>query len=117
MKLNAKVVVVKCKCQKLYGMRVEQRGNDWAVTWAFPVNEKIINGEGYSIDDSKITGRIILDDNYNGCPYCKTKSVIHCTSCDRVSCSYGTDTVECYWCHMKGKIVHSEKITLNGGAY
>ena len=35
MKKEASVILAKCAQDKLYGIRIEKRDNDWVRTWAF----------------------------------------------------------------------------------
>ena len=40
MKKEASVILAKCAQDKLYGIRIEKRDNDWVRTWAFKLKEK-----------------------------------------------------------------------------
>ena len=40
MKKEASVILAKCVQDKLYGIRIEKRDNDWVRTWAFKLKEE-----------------------------------------------------------------------------
>ena len=40
MKKEASVILAKCAQDKLYGIRIEKRDNDWVRTWAFKLKEE-----------------------------------------------------------------------------
>ena len=68
--------VAACRCAKsggLFGVRFEKRNNTWVYNWAFKLSEATAQHEGY--DSIEICGRVTLDPDYPGCPYCETKSL------------------------------------------
>lgn len=93
-------VVALCRCsntKKLYGIRLEQQGDEWACTWAFPIQEKTARNEKYG--ETKITGTIITSDEYPGCPYCGASGFFRCV-CGKLNCWDGVNyTVDCMWCN------------------
>ncbi len=100
MKKEASVILAKCAGDKLYGIRIEKRENDWVRTWAFKLNEEMAEKEGF--DKTQFTGNFYTDEEYPGCPYCGAKKCFVCGSCGKVSCYDGSDRVVCGWCGAKG---------------
>ena len=47
MKKEASVILAKCAQDKLYGIRIEKRDNDWVRTWAFKLKEETAEKEGF----------------------------------------------------------------------
>ena len=41
MKKEASVILAKCAQDKLYGIRIEKRDNDWVRTWAFKLKKRL----------------------------------------------------------------------------
>ena len=68
MKKEASVILAKCAQDKLYGIRIEKRDNDWVRTWAFKLKEETAEKEGF--DKINFTGSFYTDEEYPGCPYC-----------------------------------------------
>ena len=54
MKKEASVILAKCAQDKLYGIRIEKRDNDWVRTWAFKLKEETAEKEGF--DKINFTG-------------------------------------------------------------
>ena len=114
--LTATVVLARCnKTKKLYGMRVEKRGNDWVRTWAFPIDEQKAKQEGF--EANKVSGSMNAVDDYPGCPYCGTRSFVHC-SCGKISCwSSESKKHTCPWCGQTSEVQIAEKFDVKGGGY
>lgn len=109
------ILIAKCNdCGKLYGIRVEKMNNGgWQNTWAFPLSDKNAKTEKY---DSFIEGKISLNPNYPGCPYCKSEAFFKC-SCGKLSCWDGySSEAKCSWCGKKSNIGGSIK-ELEGGKF
>ncbi len=113
--MNANVVLCKClKSKKLYGMRIEERDNDWFRTWAFKITENKAKHEGY--EKMKIIGSLQPTLEYPGCPYCGTSNIVHCGTCGKMSCrSSESDIFICPWCGQKGEIQLVDTIEFKGG--
>lgn len=98
-----KAVVGLCKCSKtgkLFGIRFEPRGNDWNMTWAFPLSEKAAAAEGY--DKISISGRFLTGEEYPGCPYCGNRHFFYCC---HMNCYDGyARTGTCQWCHRTSEL-------------
>jgi len=115
--LNAKVIMAKCsKTQKCFGIRIEQRGNEWVQTWAFPIDERKAAREGYSAS-STVTLSGKEDDGFPGCPHCGTKMFFIC-ACGKLSCSsIGAQMHTCPWCRQTYGVQQMDKIDVSGGGY
>ena len=114
--LTATVVLARCnKTKKLYGMRVEKRGNDWVRTWAFPIDEQKAKHEGF--EANKVSGSMNAVDDYPGCPYCGQKNFVHCI-CGKISC-WGDESniFTCPWCGQTGEVQIAENFDVKGGGY
>lgn len=96
--MEAQIILSKCpKSNKLYGMRVEKRNDDWVRTWAFPLSESQASHEGYN--KNVISGSLDAVDNYPGCPYCEAFGfVVHGINCGKMSCYHGEESMKCEWC-------------------
>ena len=101
------VVIVMSHCSRSsegFGMRLEEQGyNVWTVDWAFRVPDRLASKEGY--DHTEIKGSFTLDNEYPGCPYCKSWSFILCPYCKKVSCYDGySSTARCGWCGVNNTV-------------
>ncbi len=115
-KIEAKVIVVKCGCGKYYGVRVEKRAGKWVLTWAFPLSEKTISKENYSSNSSRMSGTFEFGDNYPGCPYCGSYGIVMC-NCGKISCATEGDTAKCNWCNTEGRVRNTDKLDLSGSDF
>ena len=110
MKKEASVILAKCASDKLYGIRIEKRDNDWVRTWAFKIKE--------DFDKINFTGSFYTDEEYPGCPYCGAKKCFVCGSCGKVSCYDGSDKVVCNWCGASGTAASDDgKMDVSGGGF
>ena len=98
--------VALCKCttnKKTFGIRFEKVKDGWKYTWAFPVTDRAAGKEGYG--GTSIFGELIVDSEYPGCPFCKTKSFFKCCKCGKLSCWNGNDEyASCQWCGNAGAL-------------
>jgi hypothetical protein len=81
--MAATVILAKCEKNKIYGIRVEQQGNEWVSTWAFSIEENKAKREGF--DKNTITGAFLPISGYPGCPYCRTFELLQC-GCGKMVC-------------------------------
>lgn len=112
--MEAAIGVSKCsRNKKTFGIRFEKRRGHWVYNWAFPLSERSIKNEGYS--DVKMSGGIAQDEEYPGCPYCKTKSFYVC-QCGKFNCWDGEQrVVTCGWCGIRGELGASiDTVNLSG---
>jgi len=114
--LNAKVIMARCsKTQKCFGIRIEQRGNDWVRTWAFPIDEQKAKHEGF--EANMVTGSMNAVEGYPGCPHCGSSSFVQC-SCRKIGCWIGSEgTYTCPWCKKEGKVQIADRFDVSGGGY
>lgn len=114
---EANVVMAKCTHSKQpFGIRVEKINGVWHCTWAFKINEKAARNEGY--DAVKVSGRIDMDDEYPGCPYCGAKGWFSCGNCGNLTCYSGeSKVVTCAWCGNKAECEVATDFDLRGGGY
>lgn len=112
--INAKVVLCKCRKSKgFFGIRIEERKNDWVRTWAFKINEDKAKQEGF--EKTKISGSMVPTPEYPGCPYCGAIGIAQC-SCGRLFCGPGESNMAvCPWCGQKGEYQTTKLIEFEGG--
>ena len=87
---EAHVVLARCgKRRETFGIRVE-RGADgaWHETWAFRIDAKRASAEGYG--SQMLSGRVVTDETYPGCPYCEAEGWVLCGSCGKLTCAKGS---------------------------
>ena len=117
-KNEASVVMAKCpNSQKTYGIRVEKKEDGaWHETWAFPLSEQAAGNEGYGTD--MVSGRIVIDEEYPGCPYCGSSGWVACGNCGKLTCYNGSDgRFTCSWCGNSGEVHSADTFDLKGGGY
>lgn len=116
--IEANVVMAKCRMShKAYGIRMEKRrDNAWYCTWAFKLSEQAGSNEGY--ESSMISGRVDMDPEYPGCPYCGGTGWVSCGNCGKLTCYNGEGNhFTCTWCGQSGKLETAETFDLTGGGY
>lgn len=100
------VVIVPARCQqsgKMFGIRAEKRNDGWHLNWAFEISEKEAAHERFGEDT--ISGRIVFDLDYPGCPHCGGMSFVRCGACGHLSCWDGEDmTFVCHHCGYTGEL-------------
>jgi hypothetical protein len=113
-KIKANVTLCKCPSSKnIFGIRIEERGNDWVRTWAFKINESKAKREGF--DNTKMIGTMQPTSEYPGCPYCGAVDIALC-SCGKIFCWSGeTDRATCPWCGQRGDYHTVDSINFEGG--
>ena len=115
---EANVVLARCrKSRQTYGIRIERRtDNVWYCTWAFPISEEGASHEGYG--SSMISGRVEIDGEYPGCPYCGGMGWVSCGKCSKLTCwDYAEKYFNCMWCGNSGEISTAETFDLQGGGF
>ncbi|MCL1832142.1 MAG: hypothetical protein FWG45_04425 [Oscillospiraceae bacterium] len=115
--MQANVILSKCLFNgKSYGIRVEKRGDDWASTWAFPINENSAAREGF--DKTTIEGTLQPDERFPGCPHCGVGGLMQC-GCGKMMCHDETRDVGniiCPWCKDTiGKITTVDTVEVISG--
>jgi hypothetical protein len=114
---EASVVMAKCRQSKMpFGIRIEKRtDNVWYCNWAFKLTEKVASNEGYG--SVMISGKVDMDSEYPGCPYCETGGWFTCGNCGKMTCYGGEEQVTCAWCGHSGGVRSSDTFDLTGGGY
>ena len=113
---EATVVAGKCaNAGKTFGIRMEKTDGVWHCTWAFKISDTAARNEGY--DSERVSGKIDVNEEYPGCPYCGTKGWFSCGKCGKLTCFSGEEIVTCGWCGNSGKTVSSDTFDLKGGGY
>lgn len=116
--MAANVILAKCsKHNKTFGVRVEQRENDWVRTWAFPIDDAKAKREGF--DKTEITGSLGADTAYPGCPHCGAKNFIICLNCGKMSCwNNERKSVYCHHCNTQiNEIEIKDSFDIKSGNY
>lgn len=114
---DAAVLMAKCgRSKQPYGVTIEKDAQGvWHCVWAFRISEKAASSEGY--DETKVTGQIVVDAEYPGCPYCGARGWFSCT-CGKLTClKEGESRVTCAWCGSSGELQSTESFDLQGGGY
>ena len=113
---EAHIVLARCpQCnRRLYGIRVEKQPDHWALTWAFPIDESKAKSEGY--DETVLNGTFHPSPDYNGCPFCGTKTFLHCPLCSKSTCYHGESYATCAWCGLSGETKTQNNMSLKGGS-
>lgn len=100
------VVIIPAKCQRtgsMYGIRAEKTGGAWHLNWSFPMPEDESARENFN--ENKISGKIVIDQEYPGCPHCGGKGFVHCGQCGKLSCWDEEDkNFTCHHCGYEGQI-------------
>jgi len=114
-KPNVVIVAARCSHKKeSFGIRLEEKDRKiWVADWAFPIKASTSCKEKY--DTNKISGNIVFDTQYPGCPYCESKGIFLCGYCNKTACFDGkTESVVCPWCNKKLKL-RGQIESLNAG--
>ena len=114
---EATVIVARCKQTKQpFGIRMEKMSDGaWHCTWAFKITDKAVSHEKY--EDTMISGRVELDPEYPGCPYCGGSSWFKCNCNDKITCWNGESKVTCAWCGETSDVAPADKFDLRGSGY
>jgi predicted RNA-binding Zn-ribbon protein involved in translation (DUF1610 family) len=103
-----------------FGMRIEQRGGDWVRTWAFPIDRRKAEREGF--DANTVSGSMNPDDTYPGCPYCGNAGIVQCY-CKKTGCGGGIQNngdhadYTCPWCGSNFTPMTVDSVTVSGEGY
>jgi len=115
---EATVVIGTCqKHKQVFGIRAEKVKKEWHFNWAFPMDARTAKRERY--DTTIVSGNILLDDEYPGCPYCKDNGFVHCGNCGKISCwDRKTMKFKCPVCGSKGEIAYADSFdNISGEGY
>lgn len=101
------------KERKPFGISVDKRGSVYAFCWAFKMNAQQCAREGF--DKTHVRGKIIYDEDFNGCPYCGSKGFYIYNRCGKVVCYDGKEIVTCLACGTSSGVEPEETCDLRGG--
>jgi len=95
--INAIVLLAKCQhSSEEFGIRCEEQDNHWMADWAFAISGHAAARERFA--DNQLTGMLIMEINYPGCPHCFATSIVLCP-CGRITCHKPqADSAWCPWC-------------------
>jgi DNA-directed RNA polymerase subunit RPC12/RpoP len=118
-KLSKEAFAVMAMCEetkKPFGITVDPRGNNcYAFVWAFKIGEKSAKHEGF--DQKSVHGAIMYDHDFNGCPYCGSKSFYICSRCGKIVCYHDQESVECPNCGHTSIVKAANEVNLKGGGF
>lgn len=103
---EAKIALCMCKeGRRPFGVRFEQYENDWMATWAFAI-KKDGTAERENYDKTILKGKIRIESDYPGCPYCGSRRFVICSDCGGLNCNTNNDEMfTCEWCGESGLLV------------
>lgn len=116
--MEASIVIMKCSSTNGFaGVRVQKmEDGDWHRTWAFKINPKTANREGY--DQTRIHGSLCSTPEYPGCPHCGSQGLYLCSRCDHIVCYDGKNkNVVCPWCGYSASVVSVEALDFKAGSF
>ena len=93
------------------------KDGDWWRTWAFKIKPEQAKREGF--DKTSIQGNLCCTDEYPGCPYCGSYSLVQCNRCQKASCWNGETGMTCLWCgnYMDNIVEATEKLHFTGDRF
>ena len=114
---EATVVVARCrKTKEPFGIRIEKKDDGaWHCTWAFKTTDKLLSRESYE-ENVEVSGQILLDPEYPGCPYCGAAGWCNC-SCNKLTCWDGESSVTCAWCGEVSEVGAASDFDLEGSGF
>ena len=112
---EAFAVLANCEeCKKPFGVTIDPQGQNLKFVWAFKIDKAKAHRERF--DRNRVSGNIIYDPYFPGCPYCHTKQFWIC-SCGSLNCWHGQMTATCPSCGTTGTLEFTNKFELRGGGY
>jgi len=116
MKKIAIVITPMCQqTEKLYGIRLERRGDTWYKTWAFPMKPSTAEKEDFQAEMD--LSNMDTDPTFPGCPYCHSAALIQCGDCGKIYCYEGETESTCPWCGNVGTVQEGGWDSVSGGGY
>lgn len=117
---NREALVLPARCMRrkeLFGIRAERIEKAWHLTWAFPLAERTAKNE--RLTNNKVSGVVLLDADYPGCPHCGNNGFVVCYNCGNAACIDDRTTVfKCPWCGESGGVESAEKFEgIKAGGY
>ena len=122
--VSKKAFVILAACEKTknsFAITVDPKGGsilpfhrpELKFVWAFKIDKEKAHRERF--DTNHVKGRITLDDNYPGCPFCQEKNFYLCGNCGIIVCYHGQKYVTCPSCGSGGEVEYAENFDLKGG--
>ena len=71
--------------------------------------------EGY--EQTHVTGKVMYDKDFNGCPYCGSKKFYICNRCGKVVCYHDQEVVTCPNCGSSSSLQAAENVNLSGSDF
>jgi hypothetical protein len=95
-------VIGRCSINKTaFGIRFHLFENQWRADHIFHINKTTLDTFGQFTAE----GVFAIDEAYQGCPYCNSRSIWKCGYCGKICCWDGdTQIVTCAWCNKKGRL-------------
>lgn len=84
-KLSNKAFAIMAMCETTkehFGITVDPRNGCYAFTWAFKIKKEQAKKEGY--EQTHVSGKVMYDKDFNGCPYCGSKNSIFVTDAEKL---------------------------------
>ena len=117
-KLSNKAFAIMAVCEKTkehFGITVDPRNGCYAFTWAFKIKKEQAKKEGY--EQANVTGKVMYDKDFNGCPYCGSKKFYICNRCGKVVCYHDQEVVTCPNCGSSSSLQAAENVNLSGSDF
>ena len=107
------------KTKRYFGITVDETlpgtPGFYSFVWSFKIDKDKAMREGY--DSNKVTGSIILDGGYPGCPYCESKDFVVCGRCGKVICWHGQSSGTCPHCGCTSRVATADTLDITGGGF
>ncbi len=99
--------------KKSYYIRIDKYSNqnNWLIKYAFPYLEDNYNKSSMNQD---ISGAIYVADDYNGCPYCETKTICFCKCKQIFDTTRNDGYYTCPWCNVTDNYSTKEYFSTTG---
>lgn len=99
--------------KKPFAITIDPKGRNLNFVWAFKIDREKAHKERF--DTHHVSGAILYDKNFPGCPYCHARDFYICGNCGTVVCWHGQERVTCPSCGNIGSIQMVDSIDLKGG--
>lgn len=115
---DAFVVMAQCETTKeSFGVTFNPISqNLFRMMWAFKIKKNVAKKDKYDI--KSVSGKIDVDTNFNGCPYCGSQIFYFCGSCGKmVCCDEYSEIVTCPNCGNASRLQVSDNFNIKGGGF
>ena len=117
-KLSDKAFAVMAMCEETkqpFGITVDPKEGYCVFSWAFKVKVGQASREGY--DKTRVKGGVMYAPDFNGCPYCGSKSFYICARCGKIVCYHEQEFVTCPNCGNASSIRPQKSVDLSGEGF